>query len=74
MFLFFKISLLTRGTFMFSQFSGTVNWSFYPLKKVLFLGSSVQSFLIPTANLLIIPGTLFYLDCLFPMMVLTISS
>ena len=31
------------------------------------LESSVQNFFIPTANLLIIPGLLIYLDCLSPM-------
>ena len=45
-----------------------------PLKRLLFLESSVQIFLIPTTNLLIIPGLLFSLDCLFSMMVSIISS
>ena len=45
-----------------------------PLKRLLFLKSSAQNFLIPTANLLIIPGPLFCLDCLSPMMVSIISS
>ena len=59
---------------MYSQFSGTANWSLYPLKILLFLESSVRNILIPTANLLIIPGPQFCRDCLSPMMVSIISS
>ena len=54
---------------MYLQFSAAANWSLYPLKRLLFLEFSVHSFLIPTANLLIIPWPLFCLDCLSPMMV-----
>ena len=41
---------------MDSQFSGTVNWSQFP----------VQNFWIPTANLLVFPGPLFCLVLSLP--------
>ena len=59
---------------MYSRFSGTADWSLYPLKRLLFSESSVQNFLIPTANLITIPEPLFCFDCLSPMMVSIISS
>ena len=74
MFLFFKISSLLRGPFTDSQFSGTSSWSLYTLKRLLFLESSVQNVLISTLNLLIIPGPLFCLVYLSPMMISIISS
>ena len=45
---------------MYSQFSRTPIDICTPLKRLLFLESPVQNFLIPTANSLIIPGPLFY--------------
>ena len=74
MFLFFKLSSFRRGTFIYSQFSGTAIWSLYPLKRLLFLESPVRNFFIPTTNLLIIPGPLFCLDYLSPVMVSIIIS
>ena len=77
-FLFLKMSSLRRGTFVYLQFSGAASWSLQPLKRLVFLESSdrgsLQTFLIPTVNLLIIPGPLFCLDCLSPMMASIISS
>ena len=69
MFLFFKISSLRGGTFMFTQFSGAPNSSLYTLKRLLFSESSVQNFLIPAVNSLIIPGPKLYIDYFSPMMV-----
>ena len=64
-FVFQNIIIEGRNFYVFTIFRVS-QLVFVPLKRLLYLEFSVQNFLLPTANLLIIPGTLF---CLSPVMV-----
>ena len=57
-FVFQNIIIEGRNFYVFTIFRVS-QLVFVPLKRLLFLEFSVQNFLLPTANLLIIPGTLF---------------
>ena len=58
----FQVALARFSSFL-TLVSTTDNWSLYPLKSFFFfLESSLQNFLVPTANFLIIPGPLFCLN------------
>ena len=67
-FSFFKILSFRGSTFTYSQFLGTTNCFFYTLKRLLFFGSFSNTFLITTANLLTIPGSLFCIVCFSPIL------
>ena len=54
-FAFQNINIKDRNFYVFTIFRNS-QLVFVPLKILLFIESSVQNFLIPTANLLIIPG------------------
>ena len=67
-FLFFKISSFRGSTFTYSQFLETANCFLFTLKRLLFFGFFFSTFLIPTAKLLIIPGSLFCIVCFSAML------